>query len=271
MDEKKMRNCANLPQLFMGARDYKDDPLALEMAQATFNEEGLYQAITAFAAMWYERGKRPARVVDLCAATGLCTMRVSRDVPVESATLVDTDRRALECAGQRLLNMPIELRVDDAAEFRSRSRYDLVLANSAYHHISDDRKIDFLKTASTLVEDNGAILIGEHFLPPYSSVQEFRRSVELFYSQLVQELEGCGESAAAIDVIRRSAFYTWIGEYEFKVSWAVFLEHCASADLRVERICKIWEPNGIGNSGVGTFALWMRPCKQPAFEVANAG
>jgi SAM-dependent methyltransferase len=254
-----MLDCTTLPPLFRGAREYKDDPTALEMAQATFNEEGLYQSIADFAALWHERAGRPARVVDLCAATGLCTLRVSRRVPVASVTLVDSDPQVLERATQHLSDIPAEVRLGDAAEFGSQSRYDLVLANSAYHHISDDRKIDFLRTARALVAEDGAILIGDHFLPPYCSNVEFKVSVEFFYGQLMAALESRGEPAAAINVIRRAALYCWQGEYEFKVSWPVFLEHCACAGLQIERVLGIWEPRCEMDVHVGTFAIWLRP------------
>src|SRR5258708_34102095 len=156
-----------LPALFEGARGYKDDPQALEMAQATFNEEGLYASIADFAASWYELANRPARIVDLCAATGLSAMRVSRRVPVASVTLVDSDPVALECAVHNLSNIPTEIRCEDASNFTSPTPFDLVLVNSAYHHIPDNRKVEFLKAAGALVAEHGAVLLGEHFLPPY--------------------------------------------------------------------------------------------------------
>jgi hypothetical protein len=237
------------------------------MAQATFNEEGLYQAIADFSTGWYASADRPARILDLCAATGLCTLRVSERVPVASATLVDCDSRVLDCAARRLAAIaPVETHTGDAVTFSSSVPYDLILANSAYHHIPDHRKIDFLRTACSVVAEDGAILLGEHFLPPYKSKPEFRASVQSFYGQMVDELERRGEEAQAVDVIRRSALYCWLGEYEFKVSWSVFLRHCASARLQVERAQKIWEPYGGHGTGAGTVAVWLRPRGQPVLR-----
>ncbi len=256
-----MGDCITIPRLFEGAKEYKDDPNALEMAQATFNEEGLYRSIADFAALWCRRTRRPARVLDLCAATGLCTFKVSRLAPVMAATLVDTDWSALQCAVQRNAGFPTEVRLVDAATFNSGSRYDLVLANSGYHHIPDDRKIEFLKTARTHVEKDGAILVGEHFLPPYANNVEFKRSVEAFYGRLIGELERRGESPVAINVIRRSALYCWCGEYEYKVSYPVFLDHCRKAGLQVEHVYEVWRAAADFEDPVGSYAICLIPSK----------
>jgi len=229
------------------------------MAQATFNEEGLYRAIGDLAALWYRRTGRPARAVDLCAATGLCALRVSRTVPVLSVTLVDSDANALQRAAQHLSCTPTEVQVGDASEFSSSARYDLILANSAYHHIHDDRKIEFLRVARTLLADDGAILVGDHFLPPYSCRSEFRRSVEVFYGELVKALHNQGEPAEAIDIIRRSALYCWCGEYEYKVSFPIFLDHCRDAGLRVKHLYEVWRPASELADTVGTYAIWLIP------------
>jgi predicted O-methyltransferase YrrM len=264
METKRMDDCITLPALFTGAKEYKDDPNALEMAQATFNEEALYRAIEDYSTSWYASTGRPARVLDLCAATGLCTFRVSQRVPVASATLVDTDENALDHAAKRLSAISVvKTETGDSAKFTSSERYDLVLANSAYHHIADHRKIEFLKIACSAVADDGAILIGEHFLPPYNSQQEFRNSVETFYRELIAELQRRNEPTGAIDVIRRSALYCWLGEYEFKVSWPVFQDHCISAHLQACRVRKIWEPEGGRGTGAGTMAIWLQPRGQP--------
>ena len=84
-----------IPSVFHGAREYKEDPGALELAQATFNEAGLYDAIASLAVSIHNTLGRPLKVLDLCAATGLSTVRVAKSVPIAAATLVDLDRLAL--------------------------------------------------------------------------------------------------------------------------------------------------------------------------------
>ena len=54
--------------LFADATADITDPRNLELAQATFNEQLLYKAIASFARDWSERTRKPARVLDLCAA-----------------------------------------------------------------------------------------------------------------------------------------------------------------------------------------------------------
>ena len=102
----RLSHWEDVPRLFWGAKEYRDDPEALEMAQATFNEEGLYLALTCFAADWYRRTARPARVLDLCAATGLAALRVAETIPLAAVTLVDCDSRFLLRARLRLGDLP---------------------------------------------------------------------------------------------------------------------------------------------------------------------
>jgi SAM-dependent methyltransferase len=230
-----------IPEIFAGAREYRDIPEALEMAQATFNEERLYRAIAAYARDWYGASKRPARILDLCAATGLTALRVARAIPIRAATLVDLDRAAVARGREALaMTCPVAAHVEDAVTFHDGGGYDLVLINSAYHHIEDERKPTFLGNARRLLAEGGRIVVGEHFLPGYRNGREYRDALVWFYSALLSELQRRGEPACAIDVIRRSALYGWEGQYEYKVSRTAFLDHLREAKLKVFGCCWVW-------------------------------
>lgn len=230
-----------IPEIFRGAIDYKDDPKAFELAQKTFNEEGLYRAIASFASDWYKSTGRPAKVLDLCSSTGLCALRVSRLIPVEAVTLVDVDQSVL-AIGREYFDKPCPIFTycADAVTFQEGGPYDIILMNSSYHHIEDERKLDFLKNAASLLADGGVILIGEHFLPPYHNPDEYRESVVIFYSKLIEELQRRGEPAGAINVIRKVGLYCWEGQYEYKVSWSIFQSHSEQCGLRTCSKNLVW-------------------------------
>lgn len=250
----------DMPELFAGAREYLDDHGALEDAQATFNEEELYCAMERLARDWFAAQARPARILDLCCATGLTALRVARATRTESVTLVDTDRQALERARVRLVPVSPSIEYcEDAAHFRAGGPYDLILMNSAYHHIEDGRKTAFLENARRLLGAEGAILLGEHFLPEYHDNASFKRAVVEFYTRLLAALEQRGEPRAALDVIRRSAKYCWEGQYEYKTSWLIFERHVAAAGLRIVSKQLIWSDWQQCTSDVGTWAVQLAP------------
>jgi|ERR1051326_1182652 SAM-dependent methyltransferase len=254
------------PSIFRGAREYKEIPEALELAQATFNEEGLYVAITEFAQQWFRYTQRSARVLDLCSATGLSALRVSQVIPVSSVTLVEIDNGALIKALDHFdKSLTLYSFCADAVSFRDSRPFDLILMNSAYHHIEDSKKTAFLRNAAHLLAEGGAILMGEHFLPSYRSDEEFRQSVVSFYKRLIDELENRGEPAEAINVIRRSGLYCWEGIYEYKVSWERFSRDLNSAELYLLKSNVVWSyPDRRGapsedTDKIGSFGLWLIP------------
>ena len=251
----------DIPEIFKEAREYRDLPHALEDAQSTFNESAIYAGIATLARQWHTQYRRPARILDLCAATGWTAKAVAQAIPVEYAALVDTDARALEIARANLVpSCAVECWVQDAVDITPPSRFDLICMNSAYHHIEPSRKVDFLRNAHGLLDLDGEILMGEHFLPSYPA-SEYRRSVIDFYSLLLTELRKRREPVNAVGVIRRSALYSWEGLYEYKVAYKIFLTHLARARLQCAATQKVWpQQEGLLPPDCGSFVLRLLRC-----------
>jgi SAM-dependent methyltransferase len=249
-----------LPEVFAGVEDFEITPDGIELAQATFNEDGLYQAIIEMAHEWFRTQSRPARILDLCSATGLCALRVSQAIPTEVITLVDIDSATLDVGMRR--HFANGNRVNpvcaDAVTYRDDTLYDLVLMNSAYHHIGNDRKVDFLRNAARQLAPDGAVLVGDHFLPPYHNWAEYRRSVVAFYTELVDALRTRNEPTEAIDVIRRAGLFCWQGHYEYKVSEPLFVSDIASAGFAIQKTSRVWVPRASTSTGsASTSAVWL--------------
>jgi ubiquinone/menaquinone biosynthesis C-methylase UbiE len=237
---------SDLPDLFRGLSMRRIDAAEIELAQQTFNEEGLYRALQVYAETWSRHVRRPARILDLCSATGLCALRVAETIPTCSVTLVDTDPEALKQAALHFDGLPTpRFYAEDAVEFGVDGKFDLILMNSAYHHIEDRRKSDFLRNAVRLIATDGLILLGDHFLAPYETREQFRARVVELYREMVLELERRGEPKTAIEVIRQAAYHCWTGRIEYKVDFCFLQRDLASIeDLPVEILTQdlVWSP-----------------------------
>jgi ubiquinone/menaquinone biosynthesis C-methylase UbiE len=246
-----------VPCIFEGVNKTIYTPEGIEQAQSTFNEEGLYQAISCFAKDWHIENRKKARLLDLCSSTGLCAWRVSKVIPVESVTLVDIDSKYLSVGTKHFQDANIlATYCEDAVSFNKGKTYDLILMNSSYHHIEDSKKVVFLKNAAKLLSDNGKILVGDNFLPNYSTREDFKQSVVIFYTCLLEELENRDSPQEAINVIRKSAYNCWQGIEEYKVSFSIFQNHIRKSKLRISEINQVWTKDINNYQGNYTEETW---------------
>jgi SAM-dependent methyltransferase len=234
-----------IPSIFSRARQWNTITAEdVKIAQETFNEQGLYESILSFAKSWHEKTDRHPRVLDLCSSSGLAAFHIAQKIPVSSITLVDTDLDALHSSKKIFQDSsyPVITQCADAVNFTNPEKYDLILMNSAYHHIENDRKVAFLKNASQNLASGGIIILGENFLPQYDNYEEHLHSVEKFYTELLAELSTRGASQGAIDVVATAGYYCWRRQFEYKVSWEVFQEDINISNLIVSHFDIVWSP-----------------------------
>jgi SAM-dependent methyltransferase len=232
-----------VPEIFVGIRTQVITPSDVSRAQKTFNEEALYGAIEAGAKAWHRQERRPARVLEFCSSSGLCALRVSRVIDVESVTLVDIDPDPLAVARRRFRSSPrVSTVLADAVTYRAPHMFDVILLNSAYHHIANRSKARFLANVARHLAPGGRVLLGDHFLAPYQRPNDFRAAVVAFYAPLLGELTRRHTHARAVEIIRQAAYQCWNREVEFKVSWPVFQRHLVGSGLRLRDYRVVWSP-----------------------------
>lgn len=235
----------------VGPAEMYIDSRELELAQGTFNEVAIYEAIARVAAVNGQRTGRPLHLLDVCAATGLAAHHASANIRVGSMTLVDIDPEVLRLAGPRHdARWPeFHLVCADAVEFTGERGYDLIVANSAYHHIEDERKGAFLRRLCGLLSHGGQLLIGDHFLPPYEPGDaELRGALRKFYGPLLVELRRRGTREEAVAVVTKAFELALRRQVEFKVSWKRFEDDVRQGGLIIEDIIHIWDP-GLADCG----------------------
>jgi ubiquinone/menaquinone biosynthesis C-methylase UbiE len=240
-------NESDIPELFQGSRDYRFVGAAVEDGHATFQEQKLYEAIMLGAVKQWKKLGRPLVVCDLCSATGGCAEHVEKGIPISTLYLVDNEPTMIAgakakpwAAGQ------VQVIEADAVTWNAPEPIDLILMNSAYHHIEDDRKQEYLRNARRMLGPDGLILVGEHFLPEYdrSSRASYQDSVLRFYGERLRYLERLGTPEAQVAVIRQTARYCWLREYEFQVSSRLFRSDVETAQLTIIGWERVWPEPG---------------------------
>lgn len=245
-------------------RDYRTDSAAVEDGHATRNEQLLYDGIAAHAAALARRLGRPLRVLDVCAASGGCAAAVQRVVDIDDLVLVDVEPRMIAAVLSKPWRARRHLAMEaDAVTASMGGPFDVVLMNSAYHHIDDERKVAFLKNVSAQMAPGALVFLGEHFLPDYEDafLGSYRTAVRRFYTERLNYLSRVGTSPQHLAVIRQTAWYCWQREYEYQVSMRVLLSHAAAADLAVREMARAWpkqEDESSLPADSGSFVMVLR-------------
>jgi len=246
--------------LFENRIDYKTCPRRLDVAQNSVNE--LSQYIKAKEVLCdIFKNKHPNLGIDICCGTGLFSAHVLYSLNVNKMILIDKDRRFLNFTKNRLCSFSnVEFILKDALDFRYKEQADFVLLGSAYHHIHDNQKIEFLRNVDQNLKNDGYIIMNEHFIPPYNSQEEYSKVILMFYSKLIDYLKLMGTDSECIRIIKQVAYYGYNHDYEFKVSFDIFKEHLSKTNLNVVNKIRVWPEREevFSNKNVGSFILVLK-------------
>lgn len=246
--------------------DYKDLPEAYELEERSRPDE---MAMLNFA---QQLGRRKlddasnAAVLDLCCGTGLSFEGLLDHPKVGILVGVDISPQYLGFARKKFETkavQPMLILGDAITTPLPPITWDLVIMASAYHHIEDTRKLPFLKRVRGLLGTHGIGIIAENILPSYElgNGHEYINSIKAFYDQVLQtarssnpDLSQCVEM-----LIQRVAQYGYDGEYEYKVSYSVFLDDVLRSGLRIIETTRVWPPSEpVGDHG-GNYVFVVVP------------
>ncbi len=257
---------AGLKLLFKRRLDYKTHPRYLDLAQNTVNEMAQYIKTKEIVKELFDDKKILA--IDFCTGTGLFAISILSAICVDKIILLDVDKRFINFTRKRLKeHSNIEFILEDALTFTAEEKAHLILLGSAYHHIEDSKKIIFLRNVERNLRSDGYVLMADHFIPVYNNEEDYSHSIVEFYSKLIKYLELVGTSSTAIRIIKQVAYYGYIHEYEYKVSYKIFRDHLNQTNLVVGKEYRVWpERNGkFLDPKVGSFVIVLRK-KEQSYE-----
>ncbi|OHB19476.1 MAG: hypothetical protein A3D40_02435, partial [Parcubacteria group bacterium RIFCSPHIGHO2_02_FULL_40_12] len=131
----------------------------------------------------------------------------------------------------------------DVLKINLNQKFDFVITSSAYHHIQDENKIDFLKTIHRYLVDDGVAIICENFLPDYKNDSDRKISIKKYYDELEQYYRDGNATKKAVEIVKEVREQELNSKEEHKVSFRIFEEHLAKTGLKIDNNVIIWQPD----------------------------
>jgi SAM-dependent methyltransferase len=249
--------------------DYKDDPNAYEEEERARPDEMAMIQEAGVEAIRLLDTLSDAAVLDLCCGTGLSMEAFVEHQRVSSICGVDISEEYLAFARARFSGTkhpPVFICGDVVTAEIPQSRWDVIMMASAYHHIDDGRKIQFLRRVEGLLRDGGYGIMAENILPLYQEGDDadYARAVTMFYKEVLKTAEENNPSLPehVRGLIQRVAQYGTDGEYEYKVCKPIFDRHIQAAGLRVVSERRVWPLDGpLANTSAGNYVVIVQSGK----------
>jgi ubiquinone/menaquinone biosynthesis C-methylase UbiE len=244
--------------------DYKDDPQAYELEEHSRPDEMLMLQVMQDRVSKILNTRKESSVLDLCCGTGLSLEGIINHPNLSIAMGVDISDVYLKFAVERFSShsrQPIFILGDAVSISLFQQSWDVVILSSAYHHIEDDRKIQFLSRVRQLIGPSGYIVMAENILPEYeiNNEADYARSVRQFYAEVLHTAK---ENNPKLPVhveklIYRVAQYGCDGEYEYKVSFPLLNQDLKAAGLKILNQQRVWPENSssLGTGGNYVFTI----------------
>jgi SAM-dependent methyltransferase len=244
--------------------DYKDDAEAYELEEHSRPDEMLMLMTARDTALKILDSCKKASVLDLCCGTGLSLEGIVDHPNISTVAGVDISIPYLEFAKRRFSScgrQPVLICGDAVSTPLPRSHWDVILLASAYHHIEDNRKVQFLSRVHDLLGSSGYAVMAENILPDYeiNNQAAYASSIRQFYSEVLNTAKQQNPELPVYveNLIYRVAQYGCDGEYEYKVSLPFLYRDLIASKLSIVAQKRVWpdDNNSFGNGGNYVFTI----------------
>jgi len=200
-------------------------------------------------------GAHGGTLLELCCGTAEIPARLlAAGTPALTAFIgVDINRRYLRQAARKIHGsdalqgrrdaIPFALHCADATGFRrpKGEEADIVLLNSAIHHVTDSEKGLLLQAAIVNLQPNGMVVVGENLLGDFADQEQHEQRVREFYQAKLAEIRrlGLGKKLETVvnDIIRRSLEPPQI---EFKMCYRTLTSLVEQVGLEIIQEMQVW-------------------------------
>lgn len=198
------------------------------------------------------------RILDLCCGTGnFATNWLSKCREIEY-TGVDINGSFLEYA-QAHVPAHYKFIQANAVTVDCGGLFDIVLATSGYHHISDDKKRDFLSNAKRHMLDPAVLILYEKFVEPFHDLCSQVQSGTHFYAERIYDMVKSEQlTQEQLFALFNEMFLTAVRMDEFKVPLSHFRDDVTSVGLHIDDVVKLWPSDNPFTDDAGDFVITLK-------------
>jgi len=198
-------------------------------------------------------------VLDMCCGPGTFVNYLALVYPNIIVTGIDINEAFIEYASRRFGEYGWEFIKADATDFELKSTFDFVTAASAYHHVEDNFKVDFLLNARKHLVTGGKVILCEQFLPLYSNKGTRANAIDEHYALLRKYCSKGDMTKEIIQAIDETHQLELSGHEEHKVHHAAFELHAQAAGFEIELDIPVWQPKEFRKDNAGSFVILLEP------------
>lgn len=125
-------------------------------------------------------GNRNVKLYEPGCGTGLMTERLAQ-LPLTEIIAADPCKAYLENAKKRLNSFKNVRLFNESALTLKVEPVDIIAMRWVYHHIPDERKVDFTRIMYSNLKQGGNLLMLDEFLPYYKTEDEWKISLFMFH------------------------------------------------------------------------------------------
>jgi len=196
-------------------------------------------------------------ILDVCSGPGNFPNYLSLYIPNIQVTGIDLNEKFLDYARQAYGHLGWRFIKADATILNLKKKFDFVTASSAYHHIPDEKKVQFLEKIASHLTKDGKIILCENFLPNHDTDAR-TDAIHKYYSALKNYYSQGNATPKALELIEEVHQLELSGEEEHKVDFRKFQEHVRKVSLQIEVDRIIWQPEEFKEDNAGSHVLLLR-------------
>lgn len=147
--------------------------LSLEEYDNYMKDRPLEQRITLDFIIDKAKDNKNLKVIEFGAGTGRFTKQLLRVFPKLDLVLVEPDKNCcLKLNKLKKQYKQIKIVQSTAESYKSKTKYDIIIMATAFHHVPFENKLKFLKSVKNLLKKDGIYLCGDNYIPEYSTMKE---------------------------------------------------------------------------------------------------
>lgn len=206
------------------------------------------QSLEAFRKLAREYlGQKEIVIADFCCGTGKNTALLAQDINVRKAILIDINKKFIDIAKSRDIKAQVVTIVSDILTAPLTCECDAIISMFAYHHVSDDKKEQYIEQIRSALKKDGVLLLGEIYTP--------NKAVTLkYYEKLLIEI---GANSKRTELKKFLTETAESDNFEFKVSQDFAHAQLKASGFQLLKSEKIWPTDGVLGKDVGMFVeVW---------------